>query len=471
MQSDALPTPFAPLPNPLPADAAALAALLPASDLIAWRSRIRLGQVSARAVLDACVAQASGPACAHAFTQTRFGAAQQEAAAAAADSVLAGLAVSIKDLFGVAGEVSAAGSVVLADAPPAAADCPAVARLRAAGGVHLGRTHMVEFAYSGVGTNPHATTPASVADPTVPRVPGGSSSGAAVSVASGAAFVGLGSDTGGSIRIPAAFNGIVGFKSTARLVPCDGAVPLSTTLDTACAMTRSVRDAVLAHEVLAARRVALRGTPLSGRRLALVRNFMLEGMDATVAGAFERSVQQLRAAGAQIVEIDLPALDDVMQLQAGGGLAAAESYHWHRPLLARRAADYDPRVRQRILRGADMPAWQYLDLLQLRQGWIARMQQALQGFDAALSPAVPIVPPPIDSVAPGPSRDAEFTRVNLLVLRNTSVVNLLDGCAISLPCHRHGDLPVGLMIWSSALHDDTVLDIGLAAEAAIAPLR
>jgi aspartyl-tRNA(Asn)/glutamyl-tRNA(Gln) amidotransferase subunit A len=198
---------------------------------------------------------------------------------------------------------------------------------------------------------------------------------------------------------------------------------------------------------------------------------MLDGLDAAVAGAFERSVQQLRAAGAQIVEIDVPALGDIAQLQAGGGFAAAESFHWHRDLLARRGADYDPRVRTRILRGADMPAWQYIELLHERQRWIARVQQALQGFDAALSPTVPIVPPPIASVAPGAERDDEFTRVNLLLLRNTSPVNLLDGCAISLPCHRHGELPVGLMLWSSALQDDTVLDLGLAVEAALAPVR
>ncbi|NBS48234.1 MAG: amidase [Betaproteobacteria bacterium] len=448
-----------------------MASLLPASDLTAWRDRIRAGQVRADVLLDACVARARDAACAHAFIRSRFDAARREAADTRPDAVLAGLPVSIKDLFDVAGEVSAAGSVVLADAPAATVDCPSVARLRAAGGVHLGRTHMVEFAYSGVGTNPHAATPASVADAKTPRVPGGSSSGAAVSVACGAAFIGLGSDTGGSIRIPAALNGIVGFKNTARLVPCEGAVPLSTTLDTACAMTRSVRDAVIAHEVLAARRVTLTRTPLSHRRLALVRNFMLDGLDATVAGAFERSVQQLRAAGAQIVEIDVPALGDIAQLQAGGGFAAAESFHWHRDLLARRGADYDPRVRTRILRGADMPAWQYIELLHERQRWIARVQQALQGFDAALSPTVPIVPPPIASVAPGAERDDEFTRVNLLLLRNTSPVNLLDGCAISLPCHRHGELPVGLMLWSSALQDDTVLDLGLAVEAALAPVR
>ena len=177
---------------------------------------------------------------------------------------LAGLAVSVKDLFDVAGQPTTAGSMVLADRPPASADCPAVARLRAAGAALVGHTNLTEFAFSGVGINPHHGTPANPATAQLdatPRIPGGSTSGGAVSVAGGAAWAALGSDTGGSIRIPAALQGLVGFKSTARLVPTEGCIPLSTTLDTACAITRSVRDAVLLHEVLAARRVALAGAP------------------------------------------------------------------------------------------------------------------------------------------------------------------------------------------------------------------
>ncbi len=206
---------------------------------------------------------AQSPECQKAFLKTCFDEARRQAAdPAALAGPLAGLAVSVKDLFDVAGQTTAAGSRVLADAPPAAQDCPAVARLKAAGGAVLGRTHMSEFAFSGVGTNPHFPVPANPADPATPRIPGGSSSGAAVSVATGAAFIGLGSDTGGSIRIPAALCGIVGFKNTARLTPLEGALPLSTTLDTVCAMTRSVRDAILAHEILAARQVALSQRPL-----------------------------------------------------------------------------------------------------------------------------------------------------------------------------------------------------------------
>ena len=378
---------------------------------------------------------------------------------------LAGMPVSVKDLFDVAGQVTKAGSKVLKNAPAAAADCPAVARLRAAGAVLTGRTNMVEFAFSGVGVNPHYGTPVNPCDIKVERIPGGSSSGAAVSVATGAAMIGLGSDTGGSIRIPAALCGIVGFKSTARLVPTLGAVPLSTSLDTVCALTRSVRDAVTAHEVLAARRVTLASKPLANCRFAVAQTLMQDGLDKTVTAAFERSLALLREAGAQVDELDLHELNELATINARGGLSAFESYAWHRPLIAAHQADYDPRVALRILGGATMTAAQYSDLLAARADWTGRMQAKLQGFDAVLSPTVPIVAPPIASVL---HDDGEFFRVNGLLLRNTSVVNMLDGCAISLPCQSPDELPVGLMLWHAALHDDGVLDAAMQVEALLA---
>jgi aspartyl-tRNA(Asn)/glutamyl-tRNA(Gln) amidotransferase subunit A len=374
---------------------------------------------------------------------------------------LTGMTVSIKDLFDVAGQVTKAGSTVLANAPPAASDCPAVARLRAAGAVIAGRTNMVEFAFSGVGINPHYATPVNPADTKVERIPGGSSSGAAVSVATGAAHIGLGSDTGGSIRIPAALCGIVGFKSTARLVPTTGAVPLLTSLDTVCALTRSVMDAIAVHEVLAARSVKLPGKPLANCRFAVARTLMQDGLGSTVAKAFERSLQTIRAAGAHIEEIDLIEIDELATINSTGGLSAAESYAWHRQLIATHQADYDPRVALRIMRGASMTAFDYIDLLAARANWINRMELRLQGFDAVLSPTVPMVAPSIASVI---TDDIEFFRVNGLLLRNTAVVNMLDGCGISLPCHQPNELPVGLMIWHAALHDDEVLDTGLQIE-------
>jgi aspartyl-tRNA(Asn)/glutamyl-tRNA(Gln) amidotransferase subunit A len=439
---------------------------LPAGDIDSTRRALSAGQTSPAEVLAEAVRIAASDVCRHVYMPgAQAGTHGTNTGPSPAPGPLAGIPVSVKDLFDVAGQTTAAGSRVLADAPAAVRDSTAVARLRAAGAVLAGRTNMVEFAFSGVGTNPHYGTPLNPADPDVARIPGGSSSGAAVSVATGAALAGLGSDTGGSIRIPAALCGLVGFKSTARLVPTVGALPLSTTLDTVCALTRSVRDAVTLHEVLSARRVPLGAKPLAQRRLAVVRTHMQDALDDTVAAAFQRSLQLLSLAGVQVATIDLPELDDLAAMYASGGFSAAESYAWHRHLIATRQADYDPRVAQRILRGARMSAADYIDLLAARRAWIADMEARLAGFDAIVSPTVPIVAPPIASVA---HDDDEFFKVNALLLRNTSVVNMLDGCAISLPCHTPGQLPVGLMLWHAALHDDAVLALALQVEAALA---
>jgi Asp-tRNA(Asn)/Glu-tRNA(Gln) amidotransferase A subunit family amidase len=447
------------------------------TDLTATLEHLRAGHTQAPDEVERALAAAQGPAGRHAFLAL-FGPQALRACVDPARTAgpLAGLPVSVKDLFDIADQPTAAGSAVLRGAEPARQDAGAVARLQAAGAVVIGRTHMSEFAFSGVGVNPHAPTPPNPSDRAVPRIPGGSSSGAAVSVATGAAFIGLGSDTGGSIRIPAALCGIVGFKNTARLTPTDGALPLSTTLDTVCAMTRSVRDAILVHEILAQRRVLRANAPLSAYRLAVPTAVMLEGVDNRVAQAFDRSLDALSRAGARIQEIPLAALRELADMQSGGTLAAAESYTWHRELLATQGAGYDPRVRVRIERGATMKAWEYLALRAARQAWIERMTNDLQSFDALLSPTVPVIAPPIAEVAPAEgrdpiedaARDEAFVRVNALLLRNPSVVNMLDGCAISLPCHAHGQLPVGLMLWHGALRDDTVLNIALQVEAALA---
>ncbi len=440
------------------------------TDLIATRALIQEGALTAAQAMEASERLAQAPAAAHCFLSSSFGHERERLQhAETAHQPLAGLAISVKDLFDVAGQVTAAGSLALQNAPAATGDAPAVARLRAAGGSIVGRTHMVEFAFSGVGTNPHLTTPVAFdgrfgAIPGGARVPGGSSSGAAVSVASGACFAALGSDTGGSIRIPAAFNGLVGFKSTARLVPTRGATPLSTTLDTACAMTRSVRDAILVHEVLAARRVVRSAAPLSQWRLAVPATTFLEDLAPEVRTAFQRSLDALQQAGAHIETIDLRETAELGPMQAQGSLAAAESYAWHRPLLAQSAHRYDPRVRSRIERGGTMGAADYIDLQHARQDWITRMHARMASFDALLSPCTPIPAPLMADVAPGEARDEAFFKANALVLRNTSVVNMLDGCALSLPCHVRGELPTGLMVWHAGEHDDAVLNIGLRIE-------
>jgi aspartyl-tRNA(Asn)/glutamyl-tRNA(Gln) amidotransferase subunit A len=443
-------------------------------DLTETRQRIAQGQVSAKEAMQDCLDRAQSADGQNAFLRLYADRSiEQTADPVLATTPLGGLAFSVKDLFDELGQVTTAGSLALADAPPAAADAPVVARLRAAGGVSIGRSHMVEFAFSGVGINPHHPTPRAVDakghqglgwDAQTARIPGGSSSGAAVSVASGAAWIGLGSDTGGSIRIPAAFNGLVGFKPTARCVPTDGAWPLSPTLDSVGALTRSARDAVLVHSILADQAVRLDAKPWSERRLAVVHQPLTNELSAPVASAFWRSVALLRQGGATVVDLELPELDELSGLQANGGFAAAESYAWHRELLASRGHLIDPRVASRMQRGEAIQAWQYLNLQRARQQWIVRVAQSLSGFDAVVSPTVPVTAPAIADVAPGAERDDAFFRLNALLLRNTSVVNLLDGCAISLPCHQPGEAPVGLMLWHCALHDDTVLSVALQAE-------
>ncbi len=444
-------------------------------DLWAARAAIEHGTTTAVERLAGSFRAAGSPACADAFLSTSVAAG--EAAARAVDILhaagaplppLAGLAVSIKDLFDVRGETTAAGSTVLADDPPAVADCPAVARLRRAGAAFVGRTNMTEFAFSGVGINPHHGTPANPATAALDglaRIPGGSTSGGAVSVATGAAWAALGSDTGGSIRIPAALQGLVGFKNTARLTPADGAVPLSTTLDTVCAITRSVRDAIVVHEVLADRRVAPLAKPLSALRFGLPTTLMLDDLEPGVATAFEHAVAALRHAGARVDEIVMPRLDDVATINAAGGFSPVEAWAWHRRRLSLHADRYDPRVASRIRRGEAMTGADYIDLIRARRDWIASMAAELDGFDALLSPTLPCIAPPL---APLLDDDAAFFRVNARLLRNPSVVNLLDGCALSLPCHAPGTMPAGLMIWSGALRDDAVLGASLAIESALA---
>jgi amidase/aspartyl-tRNA(Asn)/glutamyl-tRNA(Gln) amidotransferase subunit A len=329
---------------------------------------------------------------------------------------------------------------------------------------------MSEFAFSGVGLNPHfpvLANPATLAlDPT-PRIPAARPRAArprSPPAPPGRARL-------GHRRLdphPGRAAGLVGFKSTARLVPIDGAVPLATTLDTVSAMTRSVRDAIAVHEVLAARTVHLARRPLDTCRFAVPQTLVLDGLDATVARALERSLVALSAAGAQITTVALAPLAEVPAINASGGFAPAEAWAFHRRWIAEHERDYDPRVAQRIRRGAAMSAADYIDLVAARRDWIARMDAALSGFDALLTPTVPIVAPPLEPLV---ADDAAFFAANALVLRNPSVVNFLDGCALSVPCQDEGNLPVGLMVWSSGGRDDAVLDAGLAIEAALAARR
>lgn len=373
-------------------------------------------------------------------------------------SALAGLPVSIKDLIDVAGETTLAGSTVLRENAPAKSDAPVLKRLRSAGAAVIGKTNMTEFAYSGVGLNPHYGTPANPADTTIARIPGGSSSGAAVSVAAGLCVAAIGSDTGGSIRIPAALCGIVGFKPTARRVPTAGTVPLSSTLDTICAMTRSVDDCILIDSIIADSALSIPELPLAGLRLAVPRTVMLDALEPHVAASFSAALARLSAAGAKIMDAPFAMLAEAAELNKFSG---PESFAWHRELLAAREAEYDFRVAKRIRMGAAMSAADYIDLHRSRRDWIARMEEALAPFDSLIMPTVPMVAPPI-----GPLEQSEeaFFKANGLLLRNPSSINLLDGCAVSLPCHAPGTLPVGLMIAGPAMADRRILAVARAIE-------
>ena len=371
-------------------------------------------------------------------------------------SALAGLPISIKDLFDTKDEVTLAGSVVLRDRAAAQQDAPLVARLRAAGAALLGKTNMTEFAFSGVGINPHYGTPGNPADPS--RIPGGSSSGAAVSVAGGSCVAAIGSDTGGSIRIPAALCGLVGFKPTMRRVPLAGIVPLSPSLDTLGPIAHTVEDCLLIDSVIADTPLQPERITLAGLRLAVPLDVVLDDMDSQVAHAFSRALSRLSAAGVEVIEVPMPMLREAPQINR---FSPIEAYAWHQTLLETREDAYDPRVVQRIRQGQDQALDALDELHAVRADWIRRVGAQLSSFDALLMPTVPIVAP---HIAPLLASDAAFFEANRLLLRNPSLINLLDGCAISLPCHRSGELPVGLTVAGLAMTDAKLMAIAQIIE-------
>jgi aspartyl-tRNA(Asn)/glutamyl-tRNA(Gln) amidotransferase subunit A len=378
----------------------------------------------------------------------------------------AGIPISIKDLFDVAGSITSAGSAVLADRPPANHDALAVSRLRAAGFIPIGRTNMSELAYSGIGLNALHGTPASVWDRANRRIPGGSSSGAAISITDGMAHAALGSDSGGSCRIPAAINGIVGFKPTMGRIPTDGANSMAPSLDTIGPLVLSVDCATILDAVLAdIPGDPIAPPPLRGIRLGIPQPVALDRLDAPVASAFDAAVTTLSKDGASVAEVAIPELEELPAINAKGGFSAPEYYAWHRELIADRSHYYDPRILRLILRGRDMSAEEYLDLLRLRKSMIDRVRPKTDPFDAMILPTVPIVAPRIDQL----DDDAEYLRVNLAILRNTRLANFLDRCAISIPCHRKGEMPVGLMLMGARGADRKLLAIAMSVEAVVSP--
>jgi aspartyl-tRNA(Asn)/glutamyl-tRNA(Gln) amidotransferase subunit A len=408
------------------------------------------GRTSSRELVEAALARIADPAGEGARSFVKVYADSARAAADAQDrlrragyvaSPLAGLPVSIKDLFDVAGEISLAGSKALDGTAPATTDAPVVARLRVAGAVLIGRTNMTEFAFSGVGINPHYGTPGNPHDRRL--IPGGSSSGAAVSVGDGQAVVAIGSDTGGSVRIPAALCGLAGFKPTQLRIPREGVVPLSTTLDSIGPLANSIAccaiaDAVMAGEPAEAPTARL----VDGMRLLVPRSHVFDGVAPEVAAAFEAACASLSRAGARLIDRALPELDEIPTINAAGGFAPIEAYAWHQPLIARCGEDYDPRVRGRIERAQGMSAVEYIELRAARAALIARMAPLTAAFDAMLMPTVAITAPPIAAFA----EETDYRRLNALILRNCSTINFLDRCAATVPIQQPGAAPVGLMI-------------------------
>ncbi len=392
-------------------------------------------------------------------------AADERRARGAVPRALEGLPISVKDLFDIEGSVTRAASAALPDAVPAKADAAAIARLRAAGAIILGKTNMTEFAYSGLGLNPHFGTPLNPFDRAARRIPGGSSSGAAVSVGDRMALAGIGSDTGGSVRIPAALCGLTGWKPTASRVSREGVYPLSTSFDSIGPIAADIACCALIDGILSGDPASppQRREDLRGARFALPSPLLSADVDRTVGAAIERTLSALSRAGARLEELPLPEIAQVPATGAGVVIVGAEAYSWHRANIAARGELYDPRVRARIERGAAYSAWEYLDALRCRSANIEAARRALQGFDAWLMPTVPMVAPRIADL----EADEAYVETNKLMLRNSSIVNFLGGCAASLPCHAPGEAPVGLTCAALGGADRPLLAVAAALERAI----
>jgi len=434
------------------------------------RTALDEGRATSLQLTDAALAHIADPAGEGVRVFTKVYSAQARAAAQASDllrgaglarSPIDGLPISVKDLFDVAGDTTLAGSVALQGAPAVTEHAVIVQRLLAAGAVIVGRTNMTEFAYSGLGLNPHYGTPRNPWDRATGRIPGGSSSGAAVSVTDQMAVAAIGTDTGGSVRIPAALCGLTGFKPTARRVPLTGALPLATRLDSIGPIAASVAccaqlDAILAGDAQPLPKPAR----LAGMRLAVPTNIVQDGMDSHVAASFRATLSRLSAAGAVLEEIVVPEFDELASINATGGLSSAEAWTWHRALIERAGDHYDPRVLSRIRRGQSMTASDLLELLDARLRWIASLEERIAGYDALLMPTVPIIAPTLAEL----TEDEAYYRTNALILRNPTFINFLDGCALSLPCQEAATAPVGLMLAAAGGRDRDVLALGMAIE-------
>jgi aspartyl-tRNA(Asn)/glutamyl-tRNA(Gln) amidotransferase subunit A len=378
----------------------------------------------------------------------------------------AGIPISIKDLFDVAAEVTRAASRVLEAEPAATRDADIVALLRRAGFIVVGKTNMTEFAYSGLGINPHFGTPLSPYDRAGKRIPGGSTSGGAVSVADGITTATIGTDTGGSCRIPAAFCGIVGFKPTSSRVSKRGAIPLSQTLDSVGPLARTVSCCAVLDSILSGGEGEDEESfPVSNLCLGVIEGYVDEKLDEVVAAAYQAVLSRLSQKGVRLKPLAIPELAELPQINRKGGFVGAEAYAWHRRLLETRSALYDPFIRARLEAGATLSAADYVDLLGHRARLMGSVHNRSRVFDALVLPTVQITPPTLASLAD----PAVSNPTNLLCLRNTAIANFLDRPAISIPCHSAGSAPVGLMLMGETGDDRRLLSIARGLEYTIRP--
>lgn len=447
----------------------------PLPTLLELQRKLDAGETTAEQLVEDALTRIADPEGEGSRAFTAVWAEQARAAARASDilrkaglarSPLEGLPVSIKDLFDVAGKVTKSGAALRRDAEPAERHATVVARLAQAGAVLIGHTNMTEFAFSGLGLNPHFGTPSSPWDRDSRRIPGGSSAGAGVSVADRMAVAALGTDTGGSIRIPSAFCGLTGFKPTAERIPAEGAFPLASSLDSSGPLAASVTCCAIIDAILAGEdRPLPEAVPAQSLRFAVTQSLVLDGADEHVKSTYFRTLDRLRDAGATIEEIEIPEFLELAHINRKGGLVCAEAYAEHRDTLASREAEYDPRVASRILRGKDIDCADYIELHAERQRWGMAVEARLQGYDALLMPTVPVIAPTIEALE---ASDEAYFAANGLILRNPTLINFLDGCALSLPCHAPGEAPVGLMVAGAAFSDEHILQVGRSIEAVLA---
>jgi aspartyl-tRNA(Asn)/glutamyl-tRNA(Gln) amidotransferase subunit A len=387
-------------------------------------------------------------------------AADRRSAQGASRGPLDGRIVSIKDLFDIAGEATLAGSIMRQTAAPATNDALVVERLRAGGAVIIGKTLMTEFAFTAVGLNPHYRLAANAIDPN--RVAGGSSTGAGITVAQGTSDISIGSDTGGSVRIPAALNGVVGFKPTAKRVPLQGAFPLSPSLDSIGPLARSVADCAIADAVMAGEAIAVpEPVSLGGLRIGVPHGQLFAAMEKPIADHFEQSLKGCEKAGAVIVECSIDDLIDAMaDATSPGSIAGIEGSRVHAEWLHDETLDVDQRVRRPLLRRLSVSQAVYINLMQRRQALARQMDQRIADFDIFALPTVPIAAPLIASVV---ENEALYKETESLLLRNTQVANQFDLTAISLPLPGL-TLPGGLMLVGRHGADRRLLAMALSVE-------